>query len=218
MSGSLQKLTGMVLSATPVGENDKRVTILTREQGKLYAFARGARRPSSPLLAATEPFALGTFHVFEGRTSHNIEKAEISQYFREIASDPIAPYFGFYFLEIADYFTFENLPAEEELTLLFYALKALLLEQYDNALVRRIVELKTLVISGEYPDPERLRLSQSADYAIRYIISREVRDLFTFAVTDEVLSELSKVIDGYFAANVRHEFRSLSILQEMIGR
>ncbi len=218
MNGTTETLTGMVLSATPVGENDKRVTLLTGEQGKLYAFARGARRPGSPLLAATEPFALGTFHVFEGRNSHNIEKAEISHYFREIASDPAAPYFGFYFLEIADFFSFENLPAKEELTLLFYALKALLLDQYDNRLVRRILELKTLVISGEYPDPDKLELSQSADYAMRYVIGKEVRELFTFAVTEEVLSELSRVIDGYFAANVRHEFRSLSILQEMIGR
>ena len=218
MSSGILTLTGMVLSATPVGENDKRVTLLSREQGKLYAFARGARRQSSPLLASTEPFALGTFQVFEGRSSYNIEKAEITHYFREIASDPVAPYFGFYFLELADYFTFENLPGEEELSLLFYALKALLLEQFDNALIRRIVELKTLVIAGEYPDPDRLSLSQSADYAMRYIIGKSVRELFTFAVTDEVLSELSGAIDRYFAVNVRHEFRSLSILQEMIGR
>lgn len=215
MNDNEQVLHGIVLSSMPMGENDKRLTILTKERGKLSAFARGARRPNSPLLASTEPFAFGCFTVYEGRSSNNLTKTEISHYFREIASDPDAVWLGFYFLELADFYSFENLEAGELLALLFYSLKALMSDTFSNALVRRVFELRTLVIAGEYPDPDRYKLSQSGDYTMRYIISTPLKELYRFTVTPEVLKELGKVLDDFFRAYVDHRFRSLAVLESL---
>ena len=72
------EVTGIVLKTVPIGEYDKRVVILTKERGKIAAFARGARKPNSRFLAPTTPFAFGIFSVYEGKSSYNISEISIS--------------------------------------------------------------------------------------------------------------------------------------------
>lgn len=142
---------GMVLTAMPVNDYDKRITILTKERGKITAFARGARRPSSQLLAATNPFAFGEFEVFEGRNSYNVTKANIQNYFRELVLDLDAASLAFYFAEFAEYYCQENNDEREMLKLLYQSFRALENSRYSKELVRAVFELKAITINGEGP-------------------------------------------------------------------
>ncbi|MDU7709968.1 MAG: DNA repair protein RecO, partial [Clostridium sp.] len=112
-------LTGMVLSTAPIGEYDRRVVILTKEQGKLAAFAKGSRRPNSPLVGAVNPFTFGEFTMYEGRSSHTIQSVNVLNYFAELREDIMGAYYGFYFLEFANYYTKESNDEREMLKLLY---------------------------------------------------------------------------------------------------
>lgn len=235
-------LHGIVLSATPMGEYDKRLVILTSERGKITAFARGARRPNSSLLAGTNPFAFGEFELYEGK-NYNVCKISIRNYFRELVTDLDKAYIGFYFLELADYYSVENQEAKDVCNLLYLALTALKKDNFDNRLVRRIYELRMLVINGEYPNvfscmncgkTEALcsfhvkrggmlcescasvlggrRLGESTIFTLQYIEASPLKELFTFEVKEEVLMELEKVMDAYMNCYVAHHFRSLDLL------
>lgn len=236
-------LTGIVLNAMPIGEYDKRITLLTRERGKITAFARGARRPQSQLLAATNPFSFGEFEVFEGRNSYNVSKATIRNYFRELTEDLDATYMGFYFLEFADYFCQENNDEKEMLKLLYQSLRALSSPAYKKALVRAVFELKAVTINGEGPDmfscmhchsKENLhifsvkkggmlcetcrdaaigrRILDDTRYTMQYIISSTVEKLYSFSVSDEVLKELTEIMEEYLKHYVHHTFNSAAFL------
>lgn len=146
------EVTGIVISQMPIGEFDKRVVILTKEFGKVSAFARGARKPNSPFLAGSQPMAFGKFTLFPGRNAYSINNIQVSDYFASDITDPDQMYMGMYFIELADYFAKEGLEAGDMLNLVYRALRSLTKSGISPTLIRRIYEFKMLVINGEYPD------------------------------------------------------------------
>lgn len=210
------EITGMVLKAEPIGEYDRRVVILTKEKGKISAFAKGARRPNSKLLAATNPFSFGVFRLYAGKSSYNIVDVEISNYFAGLREDFEGAYYGMYFLEVMDYYTRENNDDKEMLRLLYQSLRALQKQSLENGLVRCVFELKAMVVNGEFPGmPAEGVWEESTRYAVSYIASAPIEKLYTFAVTGKVLGELQKIADSYRSRYIDRSFKSLEILETL---
>lgn len=212
----LFSVTGMILRAEPFGEYDRRVVILTRERGKIAAFAKGARKQGSRLLASTNPFCFGEFKLYEGRTSYSISEASISNYFEQLREDFEGACYGMYFLEVMDYYTRENNDEKNMLKLLYQTLRALCHEGLDNRLVRYIFEIKALALNGEYPGlAETEKYQESTVYTVSYIVNTPVEKLYTFIVTDSVLMELKEIADSFRLKFIDRKFKSLEILLEV---
>ena len=209
-------LTGMVLFTSPVNDYDRRVVLLTKERGKITAFAKGARRQGSRLLASTNQFCFGQFKMFEGKTAYNLIEASISNYFEEFREDFDGACLGMYFLEFADYYTRENNDERQMLGLLYQSLKAICAPSLDNRLIRVIYEMKSMVVNGEFPGvPVENDLSDSAVYTINFIVNTPVEKLYTFAVSDEVLKELSELSKRYIDRIIDRKFKSIDLLDSL---
>ena len=212
----LVKITGMVLSAFPVGEYDKRLVILTKERGKITAFARGAKRPGSLLRAPSRPFAFGTFSLAEGRDAYNLYGAEIENYFEDLEKDMECACYASYFVEFADYYEREGIEATEMLKLLYQSFRALLRPAIPNRLVQRIFELKAMSLNGEYTERPGRAAGESAVYAWDYVIFSPVEKLYTFLLTDEVFEEFRRCVEDNKKRYIDRKFHSLEILDAIV--
>lgn len=209
-------VTGMIIKTIPVGEFDRHICLLTKERGKITAYAKGARKQNSRLVAATNPFSFGEFKLYIGRSSYNVMEANISNYFEGLREDFMGAYYGMYFLEVMDYYTRENNDETFMLKLLYQSMRAISIKSIPNQLVRYIFEMKAMILNGEFPGvPEELYLLESTRYTINFIMCSPVEKLYTFNVTEEVLNQLKHVGDNYRKKYIDKKFLSLEIIESL---
>ena len=208
-------MTGMVLQAGNIGEYDKRIVLLTKERGRISAFARGAKKATSQYAAACQPFTFGEFSLYEGKNSFNLMWAGVDNYFDTLK--------------------------KEILKLLYQTLRALEKKTINIELIRCIYEIKILAFYGIGIEASRcvkcgktenliwfdakecgvvckdcehgkVKVSPSTLYTLQYIMYSSIQKLYTFKVSDDVLWELKKIIREYMRYHIDHEFKSLVFL------
>ena len=207
-------VTGIVIKTEPISEYDKRIVILTKEKGKISAFAKGCRKPGNRLMAAANPFSFGEFRLYAGKNSYNIMEANIKNYFDALRRDFDGAYMGMYFLEVADYYTRENLDALELMRLLYQSLRALESGKYKHSFVRLVFEIKSIVINGEFPGvPENKQYLEDTVYALSYIEKSAIEKLYSFEVSEKVEEELVQIAKIYCNRFHDKRFASLDIIE-----
>lgn len=210
------KVKGIILSASPIGEQDKRLVIETCEMGKITAFARGCRRSGNALQAAANPFVMGEFSIISGSSAYRLADASVMEYFRDLASLQPGVYMGFYFLDLVDYYGREGIDGTDMLNLLYVSLKALLNDKLDDALIRRIFELKLLCINGEY-FPDREKMPDQIYSICRFITDSPIGRLYSFSVSKEILKELDKICASALKKTVDRQLKSEKIMEMFYG-
>lgn len=72
------------------------------------------------LSGVVNPFTFGEFTMYEGRSSYTIQSAKVINYFSELREDVLGAYYGFYFLEVANYYAREF---NDELEMLSFCIR-----------------------------------------------------------------------------------------------
>ena len=145
------KTKAIVLHEMPIGDYDKRLILLTKEQGKVTAFVKGARRPKSKLLGASQLFTYGEFVLAQGKSSYNVYQAQIIESFNHLRTDMEDLTYGMYMLEFTDFVAKDEMMNQALMRWLLISLTVLEKQKIPSRLVIRIFELKAMSIIGLTP-------------------------------------------------------------------
>lgn len=138
---------GLVLRRRPAGEADALLVILTPNQGRVDAVARGVRKPQARLRGHVEPVTRSRFLIAHGRSLDVVAQAETIDAFLRLKGDLDALAVALYCCELCERFAVANTPQRELYGLALEALAALD-AGVPPQLAARYFELHLLAISG----------------------------------------------------------------------
>jgi DNA repair protein RecO (recombination protein O) len=158
----LQKCEGIVIRTTDYGENNKIVTLYTREWGKIGVMARGAKKPNSRLSAVTQLFTHGYFLLKRGSGLGSLQQGEMISSMRSIGEDIFLTAYASYIVELTDKCTEDHKPNPFHFELLYQTLNYMN-EGYEPDILMNIYEMKMLNVMGLYPILNQCSVCGSAD-------------------------------------------------------
>jgi DNA repair protein RecO (recombination protein O) len=150
---SLYRDEAVVLRTQKLGEADRKITMLTREHGRIRGVAKGVRRTMSKFGARLEPGSHVDIQLHVGKTFDTITQVEAIMNYGEAITDDYQRWtIASAILETAERFTTqEHEPALQEFHLVVGGMKALSEVKYDPSLILDAFLLRSLAIGGYAP-------------------------------------------------------------------
>lgn len=143
---------GLVLRELSVGENDRRILILTAEEGKLWVTAKGARSVKSKVAALCRIFTYANFEIYDKNGGRWLSGGSITKSFLGTGTDIEGFALGSYVLQIADEISGEDYPAEEVLSATLNTLYAIENKLAPYGQAKAAYELFAACTSGFTPN------------------------------------------------------------------
>lgn len=141
----------IVVRVRDFDEADKIVTLFTREEGKVQAVAKGARRPRSRFAAATQLFTHCQVQCYSGRNLDTLGQIDIVESFRLMREDLVRMAWATYICELVDEMAQERQKLEAPYLLLLMTLHLIATAGVEPEPVARAFELKLLSLLGFRP-------------------------------------------------------------------
>ncbi len=143
---------GLVIRDGNIGDNDRLITIMTRDLGVIRAFVVGAKSIKSKRSSATSLLAYSNFNIDKKGDTYKIVEATANKVFFGAGSDIVILSIAQYFCELCYNLGPQDSNCEEFLRLILNSLHFLTEKGRNPELIKAITELRIAAISGYMPN------------------------------------------------------------------
>ena len=143
---------GLVIKETNIRDNDRLITVITRDIGVINAFVRGAKNIKSRRSPATSLLAFSNFNLECKGDTYTVTEASVNKIFFTAGSDIVVLSIAQYFCELCNILRPVEGEAEEFLRLILNSLHFLTENKRNPELIKAITELRVAVIAGYAPN------------------------------------------------------------------
>lgn len=148
----LSQFRGLVLSELPWGDNDKLLSVLTAERGKIGVLLKGGASLKNRAGAACIPLCYSEFVTADRGGRPWVREATETEGFSRIRTDLEDMATALYMCDVADEVCVENGDETEMLQLMLNTLYALDRQLKPRNLIKAAFELRTAAVCGFTPD------------------------------------------------------------------
>ena len=146
------KTEGLIIREQTVGESDRLVWALTRDEGVVRAFARRAKNLKDSKNSATGLLCYSRLNLYQGKDKYIINDAFPIEVFFGLRQDIVRLALAQYFCGLAAEVVPDGVESGEYLRLVLNALHFLCEGTRPPELLKPIVELRMLSLAGYMPD------------------------------------------------------------------
>lgn len=179
----LFKVKGIVIKEIQYKENDKILTLLTDEFGKISCFANGAKKTNSPFLASCQLFVYSEFVLYKGTSFYHVNSTEVINTFYSLRSTLDKIDRACEITNILNTFIYENVESREALSLYLNTLYVIANKDISYPFLSSVFKLKMLKISGFLPSFSVCRnckkklLGENAEKQVNYTYSNTLNHI-----------------------------------------
>lgn len=148
----ITSLRGLVLRTVDIGENDRLLTLLTAEEGKITLSAKGVRSVKSRRMAACQPFCYSEFTVNNRNGKRSLTETRLIENFYTIREKIEGYALASYLCELTEAVTVEDTDQGDILSLLLNCLFLIGDGHKPLWLIKGVFEWRLAALLGFMPD------------------------------------------------------------------